>query len=375
MPNFYSILNLCSAVIGLLIIIILLTKQRHDVQQKFWLVLFVVSLTYNAFLIFLLKSTYVLEYPHFYKTGSPFTYLIPISFFLYAKSVLSKTKTISSYYFLLLIVPFLHTVELIPFYLKSAAYKANHLKNIFTVNDGLVFSSEGWLTTDVHFYFQFLIGIILCAVISITLYKEIKKDFTPQLKWLSAITVFLFLFFSSCTAALLMNTQRNTIHDFGSFVLGITLLSIFINLFLSPEILYGRTFKTIPIEKPESLNQGLLLSPNDVAHHTKAIEAFYKNETHFLSPEFRLQDLANHTGIAKNVLSYVVNKAYQKNFNQLLNEKRIEVALEKLQQGEWQNLSINGIANMVGFQSRTTFNKAFKEKTGKTPSAFTKQAH
>lgn len=67
------------------------------------------------------------------------------------------------------------------------------------------------------------------------------------------------------------------------------------------------------------------------------------------------------------MLSYVINRVCNKNFNQLLNEKHIEVVLKKLQKSQLNNLSMNSIAGMVGFQSRTTFNKAFKEKSVKHP--------
>lgn len=133
------------------------------------------SLTYNAFLIFLLKSTYVLQYPHLYKTGSPFTYLFPISFFIYAKAILSKSKPMSKYWFLLLIFPIIHVIELMPFFLKTSSHKIASLKNIFTVNDGLVFSTEGWVPTNVHFDLQFILGVFLCLAIGKLLYNKIKN--------------------------------------------------------------------------------------------------------------------------------------------------------------------------------------------------------
>ena len=58
------------------------------------------------------------------------------------------------------------------------------------------------------------------------------------------------------------------------------------------------------------------------------------------------------------------------NFNQLLNEKRIEVALRNLENSKWEHLTLEGVALEVGFKSRTTFNKAFKTKTGCTPSKY-----
>ncbi|WP_081979148.1 helix-turn-helix domain-containing protein [Lacinutrix jangbogonensis] len=59
-------------------------------------------------------------------------------------------------------------------------------------------------------------------------------------------------------------------------------------------------------------------------------------------------------------------------FNQLINEKRIDVVLKKFSNLDWLNYSLEGVALEVGFKSRTTFIKAFKEKTGTTPSQYKK---
>ncbi len=73
----------------------------------------------------------------------------------------------------------------------------------------------------------------------------------------------------------------------------------------------------------------------------------------------------------RNNLSYIVNEVYQMNFNQLLNKKRIEVVIKKLNaKDDWDKLSLSGISQEVGFKSRTTFIKAFKSNMGMTPSRY-----
>jgi AraC-like DNA-binding protein len=41
-------------------------------------------------------------------------------------------------------------------------------------------------------------------------------------------------------------------------------------------------------------------------------------------------------------------------------------------QNRHKSMSLEGIANMVGYQSRSTFNTAFKKNTGVTPSVYIK---
>jgi YesN/AraC family two-component response regulator len=70
------------------------------------------------------------------------------------------------------------------------------------------------------------------------------------------------------------------------------------------------------------------------------------------------------------LLSYPIKSIYQKNFNEWINQNGIEIAQKYMQSEQWNHLSLEGIAREVGFKSRTTFNKAFKGKTGLTPSEF-----
>ncbi|GAB4163640.1 MAG: hypothetical protein Tsb0033_24280 [Winogradskyella sp.] len=123
-------------------------------------------------------------------------------------------------------------------------------------------------------------------------------------------------------------------------------------------------------KKPKNQNPKSNLDDHLRMDIKKNIEHYFKNQTDFLKPEFRLQNLASHLNVNKNILSQTINSVYSKNFNQLLNAYRISYALEKINDKSWQNLSIEGMAENVGFKSRTTFNKAFKENTGCTPSEY-----
>jgi AraC-like DNA-binding protein len=47
-------------------------------------------------------------------------------------------------------------------------------------------------------------------------------------------------------------------------------------------------------------------------------------------------------------------------------------SIETVEDADWLRYSLEGIVQDVGFKSRTTFIKAFKEKTGSTPSQYKK---
>ena len=72
-----------------------------------------------------------------------------------------------------------------------------------------------------------------------------------------------------------------------------------------------------------------------------------------------LKTLAEEFGYEYHYLSRLLNKGYGINFNQLLNNYRVEAATELLQTTK---LTITEIAEKSGFQSIRNFNLVFKYK-------------
>lgn len=180
------------------------------------------------------------------------------------------------------------------------------------------------------------------------------------------------LFLIALFAYSFLKLDRYFFQHFISIYFAATLLLILLLLFLKPSVLYGITSITPPNTEVEEHKtpKPLSLNSNEIALMKSDIETFFKNNQAYLSSDFRLQDFAGHLNMSKNRLSQVINTLYNQNFNQLVNSKRIDYVLEKLNDVQWAKLSLEGIANSVGFKSRTTFNKAFKEKTKLTPSEY-----
>ena len=87
---------------------------------------------------------------------------------------------------------------------------------------------------------------------------------------------------------------------------------------------------------------------------------------------FRLQDLtiadvARELGEHPRTISVALNTYYKKNFNSYINHYRIRHAETLLKSGYAQSKSIEGLSQEVGFRSKASFYKAFKENTGITP--------
>lgn len=90
----------------------------------------------------------------------------------------------------------------------------------------------------------------------------------------------------------------------------------------------------------------------------------------YQDPELSLSQVAKRLQTNPSLISKVVNQGFEQNFNDFVNTFRIEAVKEKMQQGEHEKQTLLGIAYDCGFNSKATFNRAFKKITGQTPKGF-----
>ncbi len=84
--------------------------------------------------------------------------------------------------------------------------------------------------------------------------------------------------------------------------------------------------------------------------------------------------LAAKVGAKPNVVSQALNQTLGLNFFDYINDRRIAEAQRMLAAVDDEGNTILDIAYAVGFNSKSTFNAAFKKRTGETPSLFRKRA-
>lgn len=93
----------------------------------------------------------------------------------------------------------------------------------------------------------------------------------------------------------------------------------------------------------------------------------------YLEPSLSLSDLAIKLKTNASVLSAVINNGYGKNFNDFVNEYRVEEVKKQLSRPENAHLTLLGIALDCGFNSKATFNRAFKKFTNQSPKEYLDQ--
>ena len=100
---------------------------------------------------------------------------------------------------------------------------------------------------------------------------------------------------------------------------------------------------------------------------------FMNEEKPFLDGDISLISLAGSLDINPKVLSYVINEQINKNFNQYINDWRIEEVKKRLNDKSYDHFKMLSIAFDCGFNSKSTFNLAFKKATGLSPSEYRKR--
>lgn len=109
---------------------------------------------------------------------------------------------------------------------------------------------------------------------------------------------------------------------------------------------------------------------NELESWRALLDQSMQEQQYYLEAELTLSELAKRLKTNTNTLSAAINQAYGKNFNDFVNAYRVEAVKKMLNDDSVQHLSLLGIAYECGFNSKSTFNRAFKKATGVAPSAY-----
>lgn len=100
----------------------------------------------------------------------------------------------------------------------------------------------------------------------------------------------------------------------------------------------------------------------------KELLAFMTKEKPYINPKLTLAELAQSLSIPTNHLSQIINQYEQVNFHDFVNKYRVEEFIQNVQSNK--SFSLLGHAFDSGFNSKSTFNSAFKKCKSVTPSQY-----
>ncbi|MCD7900474.1 MAG: helix-turn-helix domain-containing protein [Bacteroides sp.] len=105
----------------------------------------------------------------------------------------------------------------------------------------------------------------------------------------------------------------------------------------------------------------------------QAVRKLMTSQRLYKDPELSLITLANKMEVPRNRLSRAINQITGKNFSTYVNEFRLKETLRVLADERYSPRFVQGFYKEVGFTSKSTFYKFFKESMGISPAEYKKQ--
>ncbi|MBC7936734.1 MAG: AraC family transcriptional regulator [Rhizobacter sp.] len=214
-------------------------------------------------------------------------------------------------------------------------------------------------------YVQWGIYIAFTIVLLIPILKKIgrKESLKTFEKWILTICAGVLILFVSYVWAILNITK-------GSYINGALFFSIIIYLLVFI-LLYRKKTNDLSAFSTQKYADKKL-SGSEAQLIINKLKRVMEEKELFKNPNLKVNDLAREIKISGHQLSQVLNDNIEKNFTLFVNEYRIQEACGLLVRNS--NLTIDAIADEVGFNAKSTFFATFKKIKGMTPSAYQQSA-
>ncbi|WP_062060679.1 helix-turn-helix domain-containing protein [Aquimarina longa] len=115
------------------------------------------------------------------------------------------------------------------------------------------------------------------------------------------------------------------------------------------------------------------LSKAKIEQLTADLEHLLVHDKIYLNPNLTLARLATQLKTSTNDVSWLLNKIHKCNFYEYINTYRVQEFISKINKGEHKRHTILALSLDSGFNSKSTFNKAFKIILRDTPSNYIKK--
>lgn len=126
-------------------------------------------------------------------------------------------------------------------------------------------------------------------------------------------------------------------------------------------------------DKQDTSQSPKLLSQEELNRLKARLDDVLTQEKPYLEQEITLSGLAELVGTTDKKLSTLLNHSLNVSFYDFVNRYRIEEVKEKLMLEEYEKYSLLGLAYSCGFNSKSSFYRAFKKETGISPTTYKKK--
>ncbi|WP_298762717.1 AraC family transcriptional regulator [uncultured Polaribacter sp.] len=234
----------------------------------------------------------------------------------------------------------------------------------------------------IYQHFSLHIQFVIYLIIGFIVLKRAKKIFVENYSsgtiatynWLFQLLLFIGVLYS---LALIKNLFKyfgdSDYFQISEIILsGVTLY--FVCWYVLKILKYPNLFKGVnsKIELIKNLDQQQNQGENQ--EEINQLSTFMVAHKPYLNPSLSIRNLAEEIQMNPRDLSVLINQNLNQHFFDFVNEYRIEEAKEMLKNPAKKEFTVLEILYEVGFNSKSSFNTAFKKHTGLTPTQFRKTA-
>lgn len=154
----------------------------------------------------------------------------------------------------------------------------------------------------------------------------------------------------------------------------LALMIYFVSIFgYSNTVVLPRALDFIPDQTVEEVNTTKASEIPELERWKRKLTILMEDEKSYLNPELTLNDLASKLKTNSSIISKVINTGFEQNFNDFINAYRVGAFEKKLKLAENSHLTLTSLAFDCGFNSKATFNRAFKKFNGMSPREYQHQ--
>ncbi len=368
----FFILGISISVFLLFLLLIKKNKSSADKILLIWLVL----LSIHQFYHFQFITGNVNKFPHLLGVDFCMPIIHGVLLYFYAMEI-TQQQLKNKWKYLLHFIPAISLILFaIPFYSLSGAEKIVVMEN----------GGQDYLWYVIYQNVVTFLSGVIYSILTLLLIRKHQKNIQEkfsntdkkELEWLKYLSIGLgiiwFIVIFSNNTTIIFSGVVVFVLFIGFF--GINQLNIFQpNSTLSTNLEVPKNEK---IEKTMPLNSspkryaksGLT---NEMAAKIYAnLNELMTEESLFNNNDITLTQLAKRLDVHSNHLSQVINEKEEKNFYNYINSLRIKEFIKLASLPENKKFTLLSLAYDCGFNSKSTFNKHFKENTGKTPTEYFK---
>lgn len=346
-----------------------LSKENRSVKANLFHGIMLISIAFCVLEIFLNYTGYITKWLFLVDFSEMFSFLIGPAFYLMIVSLtrgeVSKIKYLHFLFapvYLILQLPFLLTSNEVKYHAYMHSYYPDfpHPHN---------FGETRWFWVTDHHTEATLISLALYALLG--LYEVVRafrikkesfwKPVSVTLQTLRAGLLQLVTFFALIVLVKIFNKNDTGDHLFAAY------LTIPVYLTSFRVIRQSGFFKQANITEQLKYKSSTLTEEQQQLTMEK-LKSVMETEKPFLQSDFSLPQLADRLKLSVHIVSQVINDGLGKSFFEMTAEYRVDTAKQLLK--DQPNIKIEEIAEQVGYNSKSSFNTAFKRITGKTPSEF-----